>query len=60
MNKNTITEINRETPSAHLHFVNKLLIQLWEIEYVNKHYIDDKYQYSSYTIKEEWRPVNGQ
>jgi len=55
-----ITEITRETPSSNLHFVNKLLIQLWDIEYVNKHYLNGIYQYSSYTTKEEWRPVNGQ
>jgi len=58
--KKVITEITRETPSAHLHFVNKLLMQLWEIEYVEKHYKDDIYQYSSYYTTEEWKSVNGQ
>jgi hypothetical protein len=58
----TESSLSRETPTAYLQFVNTVLMQLWEIEYSHTHYIkidDDKWQYNytSYTVEEEWRKV---
>ena len=61
--KVTITktsEITRETPSAHLQFVGKILMQLWEVEYADKHSLNDVYQHTSYRTEEVWRAVEGQ
>ena len=54
------SEITREAPSAHLQFVGKILMQLWEVEYAEKHYKDGQYTHTSYRTEEVWRAVEGQ